>query len=567
MNQWYNTNLLINWTMTDRTANGRQPNGVAGSSVAWDVDPGDPSSEPTPGAGTSFYGLTNYGSSGSASNPLQGCHTAYVRGWDNAGNSSRSSYGPLCFDNIQPYTQITLSGNQQQDGNYIGPVHVVLAAFDNASGVAGTFYYVDQGASQNYSGPFNVYLPGSHCLYAWSVDVAGNQEGYEQSCFNIASNTQFTLSVTKSGTGSGTVSSADGGILCGSTCSASYWDGQPVTLTAAPSNGSNFTGWQNCDISFGFSCTVTVTQAQSVTAVFSIPVALQFVPLPPCRVVDTRLPNGPYGGPTIAAGTSRDFAVPSGPCPNIPSNATAYSMNITTVPHGYLGYLSAWPTGFTRPQTSILNSFDGRIKANAAILPAGTSSSVSVFVSNTADAILDINGYFITPNSSSMAFFPLAPCRVVDTRGPNGPLGGPALAKNQTRDFPILQATQCNIPSSAVAYSFNVTAVPSNNQPLSYLTVWPSGIAKPVVSTLNAPTGTVTANAAIVPAGTGGDIDVYPAGTNSDLVIDIDGYFALSASGSNPLALYLQPLSRAGYAAKRRSIRRPDCCKRGCQSV
>ena len=137
-----------------------------------------------------------------------------------------------------------------------------------------------------------------------------------------------------------------------------------------------------------------------------------------------------------------------------------------------------------------------------------------------------------------MAFFPLAPCRVIDTRGPNGPLGGPALAKNQTRDFPILQATQCNIPSSAVAYSFNVTAVPSNNQPLSYLTVWPSGIAKPVVSTLNAPTGTVTANAAIVPAGTGGDIDVYPAGTNSDLVIDIDGYFALPASGSNPLALY-----------------------------
>ena len=157
-------------------------------------------------------------------------------------------------------------------------------------------------------------------------------------------------------------------------------------------------GWQNCDISFGFSCTVTITQAQSVTAVFNIPVALQFVPLPPCRVVDTRMANGPYGGPAIAAGTSRDFAIPAVARVQIfHRTPTAYSMNITTVPRGYLGYLSAWPTGYTRPQTSILNSFDGRIKANAAILPAGTSSSVSVFVSNTADAILDINGYFIAP--------------------------------------------------------------------------------------------------------------------------------------------------------------------------
>jgi hypothetical protein len=50
------------------------------------------------------------------------------------------------------------------------------------------------------------------------------------------------------------------------------------------------------------------------------------------------------------------------------------------------------------------------------------------------------------------------------------------------------------------------------------------------VSTLNAPTGTVTANAAIVPAGTNGDVSVFVT-HNADLVIDINGYFAPPATG------------------------------------
>jgi hypothetical protein len=62
------------------------------------------------------------------------------------------------------------------------------------------------------------------------------------------------------------------------------------------------------------------------------------------------------------------------------------------------------------------------------------------------------------------------------------------------------------------------------------------------VTTLNAPTGTITANAAIVPAGTGGDIEAYPYGNDTDLLIDINGYFAPASSGSSPMSLYsLEP--------------------------
>jgi hypothetical protein len=98
--------------------------------------------------------------------------------------------------------------------------------------------------------------------------------------------------------------------------------------------------------------------------------------------------------------------------------------------------------------------------------------------------------------------------------------------------------SDCSIPNTAQAYSLNLSAVPypSLGDPLGYLEVWPTG-QKPAnpVSTLNNLTGTVVANAAIVPAGTGGAITVYPS-NDTDLVIDVNGYFAPAGTGG--LSLY-----------------------------
>ena len=136
-----------------------------------------------------------------------------------------------------------------------------------------------------------------------------------------------------------------------------------------------------------------------------------------------------------------------------------------------------WPTGQSQPVVSTLNSPDGRIKSNAAIVPAGTGGAVSVFASNATDAILDINGYFDSyTDPSALQFYPLTPCRVVDTRNPTGSLGGPSLQAAQSRSFPIVSSA-CNIPGNALAYSLNFTAIPQG--PLAYLTVWPSGQSQP----------------------------------------------------------------------------------------
>ena len=261
-----------------------------------------------------------------------------------------------------------------------------------------------------------------------------------------------------------------------------------------------------------------------------IPSPLQFVAVTPCRLIDTRQTGGPIQG-----GTSRDFPIPQeGGC-NVPTSAAAYSLNVSVVPQGSLGYLTIWPTGEGRPVVATLNSIDGRIKADAAIVPAGTNGAVSVYVTQTANVILDINGYFAAASGSTLAFYPLPPCRIADTRTSSYPpgLGPPFLSGLHERQFPILNATSCNIPASAEAYSLNFSVVPHGG--LGYMTVWPTGQSRPLVSTLNDIPGTIIANAAIVPAGTTGQISVYPS-NDTDLIIDINGYFAPPGTGG--LSLY-----------------------------
>jgi hypothetical protein len=255
-------------------------------------------------------------------------------------------------------------------------------------------------------------------------------------------------------------------------------------------------------------------------------VGLLFVPVTPCRMADTRNAAGPFGGPTMTAGSTRSFAIPQSAC-SIPITALAYSLNVTVVPAGPLGYLSLWPTGQTQPFVSTLNSPGGIVVANAALVPTGSGGAVSVYVSDQTDVVLDINGYFATSTgTTSYSFYPAPPCRIADTRGPTGQFGGPSMAAGETRDFPI-PVGPCSYPPASRAYSLNVTVVPPG--PLGYLTTWPTGQAQPNVSTLNSDTGKIVANAALVPGGTNESISVYVTDP-TDAILDGNGYFAAPGS-------------------------------------
>ena len=284
--------------------------------------------------------------------------------------------------------------------------------------------------------------------------------------------------------------------------------------------------------------TLSITQAGLTTS------GLAFYPATPCRVADTRNATGPFGGPIMGAGSTRNFAVPSSPC-GIPATAQAYSLNVTVVPPGPLGYLTAWPTGQSQPYVSTLNSSNGAVIANAAIVPAGANGAVSVFASDATHVIIDINGYFAPPGSpGALAFYPATPCRVADTRNASGPFGGPSLAAGSTRNLTV-PSSSCGIPATAQAYSLNMTVVPPG--PLGYLTAWPAGQTQPYVSTLNALQGQIAANAAIVPAGTNGAISVFVSDA-SDVIVDINGYFG-PPGGTG--ALYFYPATPCRIADTR----------------
>ncbi|HLJ44665.1 MAG TPA: IPT/TIG domain-containing protein [Bryobacteraceae bacterium] len=259
----------------------------------------------------------------------------------------------------------------------------------------------------------------------------------------------------------------------------------------------------------------------------------------PCRVVDTRAPAGPLGGPLMRGGETRDFPILSGAC-GIPASAKAYSLNLTavsTLPAVSLNYLTIWPGGESQPAVSTLN---GAGTSNAAIVAAGANGSISVFASDETDLTIDVIGYFSPPDATGLAYFPLTPCRVAE----------PVLAANETRAVSI--SGNCGIPSNAQAYAMNVTSQLGSY--LQSVTVWPAGPSQPDVPTLNQTLNVVpTSNFTIMPAGPAGAIDISVSG-NTSLQLDVTGYFAPSGAGSlffAPGALFFYPVAPCRVADTR----------------
>lgn len=136
-------------------------------------------------------------------------------------------------------------------------------------------------------------------------------------------------------------------------------------------------------------------KAGKAEAAVDLTVPLPFTAVTPCRVVDTRLPPGPFGAPPLAAAVARNFAIPAGPCVGIPATAGAYSVNVTVTNTLGPGFIQMFPQDGIQTAVSTVNYLAGQTVANAAVVPAGTGGGVTVVagVSGT-DVIIDINGYY-----------------------------------------------------------------------------------------------------------------------------------------------------------------------------
>ena len=131
----------------------------------------------------------------------------------------------------------------------------------------------------------------------------------------------------------------------------------------------------------------------------------------------------------------------------------------------------------------------------------------------------------ISPDTCTppLSFFTVTPCRLVDTREPAGPDGGPALSPGVPRTF--VAAGRCGIPATAKALSLNVT-VPAASDP-GHVTLYPAETPPAATSVINYRTGQTRANSAILPLGAGVNLTAecaQPGGT-VHLILDVTGYF------------------------------------------
>lgn len=175
------------------------------------------------------------------------------------------------------------------------------------------------------------------------------------------------------------------------------------------------------------------------------------------------------------------------------------------------------------PATSVTVVDPTTITATTGPHVAGT---VDVAVTNPgAQPIALAGGFYYAPRPVSSRFFPLTPCRILDTRHASGPLGGPALAGNGARRA-FLIAGSCGVPSDAKTVSANVTVT----QPAARgtLTAFPGNAIPTGTTAIAFSAGQTRANNAMLQLATdgGGSIGVANDATGPvHFILDVNGYF------------------------------------------
>jgi glucose/arabinose dehydrogenase len=263
----------------------------------------------------------------------------------------------------------------------------------------------------------------------------------------------------------------------------------------------------------------------------------KFVPLTPTRVMDTR------NGLGFSGGRVGDGTVSLSLAGAVPNTAVAVAYNVTATDNQGPGFLTLWPGGTRKPDTSSVNFAAGEDVANAAVVAVGPAGAMNVYSSTATHVVIDVTGYWVPAASATDGrFLPLTDARrIADTRSGSGVRAG-KVAAGTSVDIDV-QAPGIIAANNASAVAITVTAV--NSDAAGFVTVWPTGAARPLASTLNPnAVGDVRANLVMLPLGTGGKVSVYSS-VGADILIDLVGTFTTSAAPNAAVGLLqMVPLTR-----------------------
>jgi ABC-type phosphate transport system substrate-binding protein len=273
----------------------------------------------------------------------------------------------------------------------------------------------------------------------------------------------------------------------------------------------------------------TLDATSSETATVTAVVPGTFTAVAPARLLDTRDGTGTGGTTTpVPSGGSVSFDVAGkGGVPTIGA-AGAVVLNVTVTSPTVGGFVTAYPTGATKPNASNLNFNAGQTIPNHVTVKLGTGGKVTLFNGSggTVHLIADVAGWYgVGAGTENGTFTALdAPVRLLDTREP---IGAPKakIANGATLPFLVAGASGSGVPASGVSAGvLNVTV--TNTAGGGFLSAFPNGTTPPTASNLNFNAGNTIPNAATVKLGGDGKVALFN-GSNGplDAIADIAGYF------------------------------------------
>jgi hypothetical protein len=249
------------------------------------------------------------------------------------------------------------------------------------------------------------------------------------------------------------------------------------------------------------------------------PMGSTLVPVDPYRALDSRFDwDQPYQAGGIAGL----------PLDGLPKGVTGVVLNVTVTDPQSSGYATVWPYDHNnpwapRPLASNLNFTAGQTVPNMVIVPIDDFSPVPFFYATaTTDVIVDVVGVFVDPTVWDGASFQSSvPSRILDTRFANGVPTTNPVGPDKTIHLQV--SGRAGVPTDAIAVLVNLTVTQPTGS--GYITVWPSGEPRPVVSSLNFTPGLTAPNLVVVPIGPDGGIDLYNSSGNSHLIADVVGWY------------------------------------------
>ena len=247
-----------------------------------------------------------------------------------------------------------------------------------------------------------------------------------------------------------------------------------------------------------------------------------YVPQDPVRLLDTRdaAPLGPGEVRPLDVRFRRD-----GSSSGVPAGATAVALNVTAVGPTQATDVRVYPTRAGRPVPTVsnLNALRGQTVPNLVVVAVGELSRVSLRnAAGSTHLLADLAGWY-TGNLAGMAYHPLDPVRLVDTRVTSSPVG-PA----GTLDVQL--AGVGRVPSQATAVVLNVTAVAPTGA--TDVRVYPTSSGPvPLVSNLNVVPGQTVANAVVARVGRDGAVRLRNAQGSVHLVVDLAGWWGPTGDG------------------------------------